>query len=94
MKNWQYDTTLRDLLGVTSVGTGADAKPPSALLFADFEGPMIPDAWRIYQDTAASIAKAVMANPSKVQVHQLRPGGCGLSGHHHQPSVARRSVGR
>ena len=65
MKNWQYDTTLRDLLGVTSVGTGADAKPPSALLYADFEGPMVPDAWRLYQDTAAAIAKAVMANPTQ-----------------------------
>src|SRR6185369_14804547 len=62
MQNWQYDTVVRDLLGVTALGTGTDAKAPSALLFADFEGPMVSDAWRLYQDVGSQIAKAVMAS--------------------------------
>jgi hypothetical protein len=62
MLNRQYDATVRDLLGVTSVGTGATAGLPSTLLYADFAGPMVPDAWRIYQDVGAQIAKAVMAS--------------------------------
>jgi len=65
MLNWQYEATLRDLLGVTSVGSGADAKPTSAVLYADSEGPIVPDAWRLYQDTAAAIAKQVMANATQ-----------------------------
>ena len=60
----QYHATVRDLLGVTSVGTGATAGLPSTLLYADFDGPMVPDAWRIYQDVGAQIAAAVMASPT------------------------------
>ena len=62
MLNRQYDASVRDLLGVTSVGTGTSAGPPSAMLYADFDGAMVPDAWRIYQDVGAAIAKAVMAD--------------------------------
>jgi hypothetical protein len=62
MLNRQFDATVRDLLGVTSVGTGSSAGPPSTMLYADFDGPMVPDAWRIYQDVGAAIAKAVMAD--------------------------------
>jgi hypothetical protein len=62
MLNREYDATVRDLLGVTSVGTGATTGPPSTMLYADFDGPMVPDAWRIYQDVGAAIAKAVMAD--------------------------------
>lgn len=62
MLNREYDAAVRDLLGVTSVGTGATAGLPSTLLYADFEGPMVPDAWRIYQDVGAQIAAAVMAS--------------------------------
>jgi len=65
MLNRQYDATVRDLLGVTSVGTGATAGLPSTLLYADFDGPMVPDAWRIYQDVGAQIASAVMANATQ-----------------------------
>ncbi|AUX25198.1 uncharacterized protein SOCEGT47_057420 [Sorangium cellulosum] len=35
--NRQYDNTVRDLLGVTTVGP--DNKPPSELLIPDFDGP-------------------------------------------------------
>ena len=62
MLNREYDATVRDLLGVTAVGTGA--APASSQLYADFDGPMVPDAWRIYQDVGATIAKAVMASPT------------------------------
>jgi hypothetical protein len=62
MLNRQYDATVRDLLGVTSVSTSSSAGPPSTMLYADFDGPMVPDAWRIYQDVGAAIAKAVMAD--------------------------------
>src|SRR5215471_15210526 len=65
MMNWQYDATVRDLLGVTSVSNGTTSGPPSSMLYADFDGPMVPDAWRLYQDTAAAIAKAVMASTTQ-----------------------------
>lgn len=66
MENWQYDAVVRDLLGITTVASGSDSKPPSALLYPDFAGPMVPDAWRLYQDVGAAIAKAVMADPVKL----------------------------
>lgn len=62
MLNTQYDATVRDLLGVTSVTTPEGSGLPSASLYADFDGPMVPDAWRIYQDVGAAIAKQVMAS--------------------------------
>ena len=65
MKNREYDAVVRDLLGVTSVDTGGGAKLPSAQLYADFDGPMIPDAWRLYRDVGRAIATAVMANPTQ-----------------------------
>lgn len=61
--NRQYDNAVRDLLGVTTVG--AENKLPSQLLVSDSDGPMTPDAWRIYQDVANQIAKAVMSGPNK-----------------------------
>ena len=66
MRNREYDAAVRDLLGVTTVAvTGSAASQPSALLYADYEGAMVPDAWRLYQDVGAAIAKAVMANPTQ-----------------------------
>jgi hypothetical protein len=64
MLNTQYDATVRDLLGVTSVNNGSTTGLPSSMLYADFDGPMVPDAWRLYEDTGAAIAKAVMADPT------------------------------
>jgi hypothetical protein len=60
--NTQYDATVRDLLGVTSVTTAEGTGVPSSVLYADFTGPMVPDAWRIYQDVGAAIAKQVMGS--------------------------------
>ena len=75
MQNWQYDASVRDLLGVTTVDLGAGAKAPSTQLYADFDGPMVPDAYRIYKDVGAAIAKAVMANATqKAKFITLRSG--------------------
>jgi hypothetical protein len=64
MLNRQYDAVVRDLLGVTTVGT--DSKLPSQLLVADSDnGPMTADAWRIYQDVGQQVAHAVMIGPNK-----------------------------
>ena len=68
--NRQYEAAVRDLLGVTSVG----GRTPSQLLVADFDGPMTPDAWRIYQDVGAQIASAVMTGPNRARFI-----GCDLS---------------
>ena len=61
--NRQYEAVVRDLLGVT--GIGSDNKTASQLLVADSDGPMTPDAWRIYQDVGGQIAHAVMTGPNK-----------------------------
>ena len=63
MLNRQYDATIRDLLGVTGVGT--DQTPASQLLYADFDGGMQPDAWRLYQQVGAQIAHDVMSGANK-----------------------------
>ena len=63
--NREYEAVVRDLLGVT--GLGADNKPVSQLLVADSDGPMTPDAWRIYQDVAGQVAKTVMSGPNKAR---------------------------
>lgn len=61
--NRQYEAAVRDLLGVTTIGTSGQTA--SQLLLPDTDGDMTPDAWRIYQDTAAQIAKAVMSGTNK-----------------------------
>jgi hypothetical protein len=61
--NRQYEAAVRDLLGVTSLAS--DGKTASELLVDDFDGPMTPDAWRIYQDVGAQIARAVIAGPNR-----------------------------
>ncbi|WP_438014619.1 DUF1592 domain-containing protein [Sorangium sp. So ce315] len=75
MLNRQYDNTVRDLLGVA--GVGSNKKRPSELLVNDFDGPMTPDAWRIYQDVAAEIAKEVMAGPNRSKFIDCDPAASG-----------------
>ncbi|HXJ19206.1 MAG TPA: DUF1592 domain-containing protein [Polyangia bacterium] len=60
--NTQYDATVRDLLGVTSVTAPEGTGVPSSVLYADFDGPMVSDAWRIYQDVGSAIATQVMGS--------------------------------
>jgi hypothetical protein len=73
--NRQYDAVVKSVLGVTSVGT--DNKPPSQLLVADSDGPMTPDAWRIYQDVGGRIAHAVMIGPNKSKFIGCDPAATG-----------------
>ena len=81
MQNWQYDATVRDLLGVTTVDVGAGAQAPSTQLYADFDGPMVPDACRIYKNVGAAIAKAVMANATqKAKFITCDPAATGTAG--------------
>ncbi|WP_438029853.1 DUF1592 domain-containing protein [Sorangium sp. So ce233] len=75
MLNRQYENTVRDLLGVSTVGT--ERKAPSELLVSDFDGPMTPPAWSIYQDVAAQIAKDVMAGPNKSRFISCDPSASG-----------------
>ena len=60
--NTQYDATVKDLLGVTSVTAPEGTGVPSSVLYADENGPMVSDAWRIYNDVGAAIADQVMAS--------------------------------
>jgi hypothetical protein len=73
--NRQYDAVVSSVLGVTSVGT--DNKLPSQLLVADSDGPMTPDAWRIYQDVGGRIAHAVMTGPNKSKFIACDPAAAG-----------------
>ncbi|HKO46564.1 MAG TPA: DUF1592 domain-containing protein [Polyangiaceae bacterium] len=57
--NRQYAAVVRDLLGVTAVGT----TPVAELLVGDFTGAMTAPAWKVYQDVGEKIAKQVMATP-------------------------------
>jgi Protein of unknown function (DUF1592)/Protein of unknown function (DUF1588)/Protein of unknown function (DUF1595)/Protein of unknown function (DUF1585) len=73
--NRQYDAVVRDLLGVTTVGT--ENKPASQLLVADSDGPMTPDTWRIYQDVGGQIARGVMAGPNRTRFIACDPAAAG-----------------
>jgi hypothetical protein len=76
MLNLQYDAVIRDLLGLTSLATANNQKP-SDLLFADFDGQMVPDAWRLYQSTAATIAHEVMTGSNKSSFISCDPSASG-----------------
>jgi hypothetical protein len=73
--NRQYEAVVRDLLAVT--GIGSDDKTASQLLVADSDGAMTPDAWRIYQDVGAQIARAVMTGPNKARFIACDPAAPG-----------------
>jgi hypothetical protein len=73
--NRQYEAVVRDLLGVTTLG--ADGKTASELLVADSDGPMTPDAWRIYQDVGGQIARAVMSGPNRSRFIACDPAAAG-----------------
>jgi hypothetical protein len=73
--NRQYDAVVRDLLGVTTLGT--DNQPPSASLFADFDGPMNDQSWAIYQDVGAKIAAQVMGGANKSKFISCDPAATG-----------------
>jgi hypothetical protein len=70
----QYDATVRDLLGVTALSTG---EKPSEVLYADYNGPMNVDAWRIYQQVGAQIASEVMAGANRANFIACDPAAAG-----------------
>jgi len=73
--NRQYEAVARDLLGVR--GLGSDNKSVAGLLVADSDGPMTPDAWRIYQDVGAQLAQAVMRGPNRAKFIECDPAAVG-----------------
>lgn len=73
LRNRQYEAAVRDLLGVEAL----DQKPLSEHLVADFDGPMTPDAWRIYQDVGAQIASTVMSGPMRSRFIACDPAAAG-----------------
>ncbi|HTQ04190.1 MAG TPA: DUF1592 domain-containing protein [Polyangiaceae bacterium] len=64
MLNRQYDAVVRDILGVTTL-TAEQGQKPSDILFADFDGPMVSDAWRLYQQVAQNVADEVWSNSAE-----------------------------
>ncbi len=59
----QYDRTIRDLLGVTTLNA-ANGVAPSTLLATDQSGGMTDLAWANYKAVAEMIAAQVMADPT------------------------------
>lgn len=76
----QYDTVVRDLLGVTTLATASD-QAPSMLLAEDSMGPLTDIAWNGYLSAAEKIAAAVMASPtSKAKFISCDPTAAGTTG--------------
>ena len=60
MTRLQYDTVVKDLLGVTTLASSSNL-PPSALLADDSAGPLTDIAWNGYLSAAEKIAAEVVA---------------------------------
>ena len=73
MLNRQYANVVRDLLGVTAVGT----TPVADMLIGDFTGAMTAPAWDIYKDVGAKIAAQVMAGANKAKFISCDPATAG-----------------
>lgn len=63
LKNREYDSTVRDLLGVTGLAASGDAAP-SSLLATDQGGNLSDLGWSSYKTVAEMIAAQVMADPA------------------------------
>jgi hypothetical protein len=74
--NRQYDAVVRDLLGVTTIASAGDERP-SALLYADFDGPVNADVLRVYQDVAEQISTEVMAGANRTKFISCDPAEAG-----------------
>jgi hypothetical protein len=64
LTNAQYDSTVRDLLGVTALKASGDAAP-SSILATDQAGSLTSLGWSSYQSVAKMIAAQVMADPAQ-----------------------------
>lgn len=69
LQNRQYESVVRDLLGVSGL-TGDD-------LPGDFTGAMTATAWQAYKKTAAKIAAQVMSGPNKSKFITCDPAAAG-----------------
>jgi hypothetical protein len=63
LTNAQYDRTLRDLLGVTSLKASGDAAP-SSILATDQAGSLTSLGWSSYDSVAKLVAAQVMSDPA------------------------------
>lgn len=80
MTRLQYDTVVKDLLGVSALAT-ANNQPPSSLLAEDSTGPLTDIAWNGYLSAAEKLAAAVMANAtSKAKYIACDPNAAGTAG--------------
>ncbi len=64
MKTGAYDAVVKELLGVTTLASAADAAP-SSLLVPDYDGSMTKIAWDGYWSAAEKVAAEVIAGPNK-----------------------------
>jgi len=80
MTRAQYDTVLKDLLGVTTLASASNGTP-SSLLAEDSTGPLTDIAWNGYLSAAEKIAGAVMANTTmKAKFISCDPTAAGTTG--------------
>jgi hypothetical protein len=76
----QYDTVVKELLGVTTLASASN-QPPSSLLAEDSTGPLTDIAWNGYLSAAEKIAAAVMASAtSKAKFISCDPTASGSTG--------------
>jgi hypothetical protein len=80
MTRAQYDTVVKDLLGVTAL-TAASNAAPSSLLGEDSSGPLTDISWNGYLSAAEKIAAQVMGNAtSKAKFISCDPTAAGTAG--------------
>jgi hypothetical protein len=80
MTRLQYDTVVKDLLGITTLASASN-QAPSSLLAEDSTGPLTDIAWNGYLSAAEKIAAAVMANAtSKGMYISCDPNAAGTTG--------------
>jgi len=63
LTNQEYDRTIRDLLGLTTLNASSDSAP-SNLLATDQSGGLTDVGWAAYKTVAEQIAAQVMADPA------------------------------
>jgi len=64
MTRQQYDTVVKELLGLTSLASAGNG-PPSSLISEDSSGPLTDIAWNGYLSVAEKVAIEVIAGTSK-----------------------------
>ncbi len=79
MTRLQYDTVVKDLLGLTGLTSNGN-QPPSALLAEDSTGSMTDIAWTGYLGAAQEIAAEVMAGSNKSKFISCDPAAAGTAG--------------